>query len=700
MNSKDVNHILALARQTIKCIETDSYPRDIMALLNRIHTEATKLGENTEGLSANELDAIERYGVSGILRAICFYHLCQISTLYRWKHAPPVRTTFGRHFRDLISFVVKAAAYCIVKYALGDITDKQSMIQGIEMATALGKGWIDCQYLNRASHMLEEASKMDTELHYAAYDKSTCGLDQYQCLLNLTKAELELVQNKNDLDSATRYFTAACGSQSDLSKNKMLYLGCINALIGQRVLTSGSDNHALHWIANTSSAAIMTTMCAADLSAMILDLIGRLITHIDLPGLRKSTAINYIKDIISGVDLCSEISEATNEYFFAKIHLLLQLCMNYQSDKCYLLELEEAYIAAMENVLLDGDCVINWIACVFRAVSQYLDFKSVAHGVQVLVQRIAILDNETSPLSVPALHMVKLYLLSEAACIQETEELIDLISTSIDYRAAWNLGLQMLGQCAYKFGCKVLMQSYKFIGDMDAEAIISPECRAMCYYLSIIEGYMDDHTLQDYQSLLAMDENQTMQLPMLIRYMRLEALVALKRFDDAIMTFSKTGMVGLTEISLCERIAERILLDCECSLEDALEVLEVITSLIRQSHCQSDHDIIVRYGKWTRIKITTSLVMGKTKGLEVSRQVVSDLKQRWQADYPEDELHFLIVTAWNEGISSFMDDDKVSANAWCTLSFDLLPLLKSEQKRDLLQDKLLEAYNDMGVKQP
>ena len=55
--------IIALAKQTIKYIETESYPRDIMALLNRIHTEATKLGENTTGLSTNELDAIERYGV-------------------------------------------------------------------------------------------------------------------------------------------------------------------------------------------------------------------------------------------------------------------------------------------------------------------------------------------------------------------------------------------------------------------------------------------------------------------------------------------------------------------------------------------------------------------------------------------------------------------------------------------------------------
>ena len=65
---------------------------------------------------------------SGILRVICFYHLRQISTLYRWKHAPPVRTTFDQRFRDLISFVVKAAAYCIVKYALGDVMDKQCMI--------------------------------------------------------------------------------------------------------------------------------------------------------------------------------------------------------------------------------------------------------------------------------------------------------------------------------------------------------------------------------------------------------------------------------------------------------------------------------------------------------------------------------------------------------------------------------------------
>lgn len=39
------------------------------------------------------------------------------------------------------------------------------------------------------------------------------------------------------------------------------------------------------------------------------------------------------------------------------------------------------------------------------------------------------------------------------------------------------------------------------------------------------------------------------------------------------------------------------------------------------------------------------------------------------------------------------DDDKVSANAWCTLSFDLLSLLKNEQKRDLLQHKVKMGFN-------
>lgn len=50
----------------------------------------------------------------------------------------------------------------------------------------------------------------------------------------------------------------------------------------------------------------------------------------------------------------------------------------------------------------------------------------------MLVQRIAISDDETSSLSVPLLHMAKIFLLSEAVCIQQSEKLVDLISSSID----------------------------------------------------------------------------------------------------------------------------------------------------------------------------------------------------------------------------------------------------------------------------
>lgn len=67
--------------------------------------------------------------------------------------------SFRQCFRDLISFIVKAAAYYIIDYALDGVTDKQcmawtcysrlcltwfnlAMVQRVQMAIALGKGWI------------------------------------------------------------------------------------------------------------------------------------------------------------------------------------------------------------------------------------------------------------------------------------------------------------------------------------------------------------------------------------------------------------------------------------------------------------------------------------------------------------------------------------------------------------------------------
>lgn len=97
---------------------------------------------------------------------------------------------------------------------------------------------------------------------------------------------------------------------------------------------------------------------------------------------------------------------------------------------------------------------------------------------------------------------------------------------------------------------------------MGFEAMISKPSRFICYSLSMIDDYMNNTTLdvsisydmyisiyliegpdyQDHQGFLENDASQTIQihyncisLPIFIRYMRLETLVALERFDDAIM---------------------------------------------------------------------------------------------------------------------------------------------------------------------
>lgn len=86
---------------------------------------------------------------------------------------------------------------------------------------------------------------------------------------------------------------------------------------------------------------------------------GRLITKVDLSGMPKTTAVSHLIDIMSGLDrcfevgccikqkllrlltLCIQINKAPNEFFFAKIHVLLQLFKSSENDKCYLIDLEE-----------------------------------------------------------------------------------------------------------------------------------------------------------------------------------------------------------------------------------------------------------------------------------------------------------------------------------------------------------------------
>lgn len=86
---------------------------------------------------------------------------------------------------------------------------------------------------------------------------------------------------------------------------------------------------------------------------------GRLIAKVDLSGMPKTTAVSHLMNIMCGLDrcfevgccikqklsrlliLCIQVNKAPNEFFFAKVHVLLQLFKSSENDKCFLIELEE-----------------------------------------------------------------------------------------------------------------------------------------------------------------------------------------------------------------------------------------------------------------------------------------------------------------------------------------------------------------------
>ncbi|KAI9496828.1 hypothetical protein BDB00DRAFT_869058 [Zychaea mexicana] len=107
---------------------------------------------------------------------------------------------------------------------------------------------------------------------------------------------------------------------------------------------------------------------------------------------------------------------------------------------------------------------------------------------------------------------------------------------------------------------------------------------------------------------------------------------------------------------------------------------------------------VERFSKWTRLMVSTAMVVGKETGFQCLEETCRRLKHQQQQQrgnsmsYPESELYYLVVVCWNEGITWFNANDSHRGRAWCKLAFDLLPFFSSASQRDMLKSKLAQAY--------
>ncbi|KAI9322654.1 hypothetical protein BX666DRAFT_644630 [Dichotomocladium elegans] len=181
-------------------------------------------------------------------------------------------------------------------------------------------------------------------------------------------------------------------------------------------------------------------------------------------------------------------------------------------------------------------------------------------------------------------------------------------------------------------------------------------------------------------------------MTMLIVYLKMEAFVYLARFDDAakqLKEYCSSATPDQEAISLCERMAGIVLQHPECPPENAFTVLQSLTGLFQRAKDPLKQTVAERFGRWIRMTVSTALIVSKGAGFECLKSVMEYLKHEKTNAYPESELYYIVVVAWNEGITSLLCPE---GRAWCVLAFDLLALLRDSARRTALQTKMTNAF--------
>ncbi|KAF1797660.1 hypothetical protein FB192DRAFT_1178194 [Mucor lusitanicus] len=176
-------------------------------------------------------------------------------------------------------------------------------------------------------------------------------------------------------------------------------------------------------------------------------------------------------------------------------------------------------------------------------------------------------------------------------------------------------------------------------------------------------------------------------ISMLASVFELEIYTHQGEFDKAYALFESIESLPECSYALLERMAGIVLLHPQCPMECALLVLKklhVSTRLIQAN--------INDYAKWTRILVSVTL-KARISSVDLYQCMteIVDQKVYQQANYPQNELYYLIVVAWNEGITCYFKSEP-QAHYWCTIAFDLLRYYRDTDKKATLGQQMKDAY--------
>ncbi|CAJ0750901.1 20091_t:CDS:10 [Entrophospora sp. SA101] len=150
----------------------------------------------------------------------------------------------------------------------------------------------------------------------------------------------------------------------------------------------------------------------------------------------------------------------------------------------------------------------------------------------------------------------------------------------------------------------------------------------------------------------------------IITLFEFEAKVKLGQWDELMKILDSVEAYDFEVPSrIFERMAELLIIESECPSSVIFTTLQVLLDSFLK-HEQID---IVQFSRWFRVLIITALAKKKQESLQYFQQAL-DIINQGNSKYPEEEIQWLMVSAWNCGIDYYSANDFSNAKNWCEMA--------------------------------
>ncbi|CAG8478234.1 1586_t:CDS:10 [Paraglomus brasilianum] len=261
------------------------------------------------------------------------------------------------------------------------------------------------------------------------------------------------------------------------------------------------------------------------------------------------------------------------------------------------------------------------------------------------------------------------------------------------YKTAWNIALEF---CQNPASASIAIQlfgiAYKFLELYKEETVEILAWKRLCLFTCIagrIFQSRDSIVMEEKESLLEKSladiilyqkirnvlqmrkqlNSETIVEPqqaesdvMLVFLFEFEAKLQLKRWNEIREMLDDARKYELNmPFKVYERMMELLIIDRECPSE----ILSATLQALLNSLSSQPHSEYTRFSRWFRMLLISALHQDKHVAHQYFVQATDILKNCPHQSYPEEEIQWMMVTAWNQGVDYYSARNFEEARKWC-----------------------------------